>query len=124
AVEVRSKLEMYSQRADRHRSAIAIVGGVDDFLKVPGHVDAFYHGQVIEDLHDLLWSVIQGAVADDEIQAAGSQVFVVHLGEAVGIECETDLVVWPTPASALEEQAHFRQAVDRGESPRFRVSVV
>src|SRR5437764_546110 len=54
-----SELVMDPQRADGYRSAIAVVGRVDNFLEVQGYVEAFDHGQVIKHLQDLFWTVIQ-----------------------------------------------------------------
>ena len=94
---------MHPQRDNGHRSAIAVVGRVKDFLKVHGHVDALDHRQVVVRLQDLFETVAQAAVADYEIQAPGRQIVVVDLRQAVRVKCYADLVVRPAPAPATQD---------------------
>src|SRR5262249_1349427 len=118
------KLDVHSYRRNEHRAAIAVVGRVEDFLKIARDEDPLDYGQVVERFQDVFGPVMELAVADDEVQAAGSQVFVVGLLQAIDSQGQTNLVVRPAPGCALEQQANIKETVDCGEGPGLRVPVV
>src|SRR5215471_421756 len=100
-----SILKMHTQRHDGHRTAVAVVGWVNDFLEVGRYENALAHFHTVEGFQDLLRGVIQSAVADDEIQAAGRQVVSVSPFQAVDSIAQADKVVRAAPAFPLQDQA-------------------
>ena len=72
-----SKLEMKAEGWRKHGAAVAVVSGVIDVLRVERGVDAAPHVQRVLGFDDVLASVVQCAVAEQEAHAAQGQIFLV-----------------------------------------------
>jgi hypothetical protein len=90
-----SKLEVSQDRFDFERTAVAVVGRIDDLLEIEAHIDALDDLDATIHLDDLFDAVVELAVADIEIHPTRGRVFVVVLRKAVADIGDADLVVGP-----------------------------
>ncbi len=94
---------MYPQPPDEHRTAIGIIRGMIDELRIRRDENVIHHLEKVVCLDDLLRCVMgELAVADDEAVAVGSQVFAVIVGEGVDNAGNADDIVGAMPAGSLE----------------------
>src|SRR6202007_1827437 len=90
----------------RHRSAIAVVGGVADELHVPGQVQAPAEPHAVIGLRDVLETGMrQPAVADTDAETARAKVFLIQLADLAGLDRRPPNVVGPMPARPLQRHA-------------------
>src|SRR5262245_13388140 len=106
------------------RAAVAVVSRVVDPLEVDAHDDPLADLQAVVRLDDLLVPVAQRSVADDEAQAARSQIVAVGIRQTVEDDGQSETVLRPAPARPFPDQARSHRSVNLGERPRFRLAVV
>ncbi len=120
-----SKLRMHAQRKDRNRPTVPVIGRVGHVLVVRGQREVFGEARRIERLQDILRPVMrQLPVADENAQAAGSEIGARRARDAVGHGRQAKDVVRAIPSRALEGKARRSGAVDVGEVVRFLAAVV
>ena len=97
----RSKLVVQSYGADGDGTAVAVVAGVVDAGEAEAECEVLLELAVVVRLDDLLGTVVESPVADDEADAAGGEVIAVCGRQAVEQDRHAELVVGPLPPLAL-----------------------
>src|SRR5438876_180607 len=103
---------MHAQRADRDWTAIAVVSGMIDLLKVRGDIDALVQLAIIKQFEDLFRSIPELPVAKDEAETARRQIVAVFRRQPVEDTGQTHLVSRPTPARSLQQHPQTRRLVN------------
>src|SRR5436305_787273 len=95
-----------------------------DTLEAQREMDTLFELNGVVGFDDVFAGVVQGAVANDEANAAGGEVCGMRGGQAVTYIGHADHVVGPAPGVTLERQADGPGVVDLGEGPGLAMAVV
>ena len=107
-----------------HGAAVGVVGGVRNELIVGGQCEPFVQRIGIICFQHAFAAVIELAVADEHAEAAGGDEVAMIPRQGVDRAAETDYVVWPPPARALDRGAERQAGIDVGERHDFGLAVV
>src|SRR5262249_23276867 len=121
----KSALKLRAQpRPDyRHRTAIAIVGRIDDELIV-GRDPPVADRKAVIRFQDLLDAGMrQPAVADQDAEPAGIEVGLMRARNSVDSTGDRERVVGPAPPLPRNRRPDRHRAVDVGELVRFEIAV-
>src|SRR6516225_9244792 len=99
------ELAVQPAREDRDRPAIGVVGGVADKLIVGGEGDALHDRIGVVGFKNLLGTIIELAVADQQAEAAGGEEVAMRLRQSVDRAADADGVVRSSPIAALDGQS-------------------
>src|SRR5882724_5120387 len=110
-------LELAMQPAceNRGRSPVGVVGRVYEQLIVGGEGDILVQRIGVVGLENLLGSVVELTIADQQANAAGGEEVAMRRGKPIDGAADTDGVVWSPPIAAFNGDATRQAAVDIGE---------
>lgn len=111
---------MQPNRCYLGRTTIAVVGGVGNPLIIEGDVEPANRLPVIIGLGDIFAARMrQLSVADEDADAAGIQIALMRLRDAVDDASKADPIVGSPPGLASKRAAYSQGAVDIGKVIRF-----
>src|SRR5215813_2623144 len=102
---------MHSEAWNDDRSAVFVISRIDDVLEVCTREDAAPQMRSVVTLEDVLPTVGEKAVTEQETPAAKPEIILVVFRYAVGNECGADSVVLPPPACSGVVSSEFGCAV-------------
>src|ERR1022692_5049269 len=120
-----SELRVYAKSKNGNRTAIPVIGWINNILIVRGNGEMLDDAHRIERLDDLLPAgARQLPVADQDAETAGREIGAGSIRDTVDGNGKPDTVVGPVPSTAFENQTGRRGPVDVGEFVRFLAAVV
>src|SRR6266700_5954315 len=103
--QICSELDMQSQRFDRDRSPVGVVGGIADALKIEGHPGILEHVHAVVRFKDRLGPVVDPTIADEDAESAGGEIFTVHLRQLVSDNAYAEGVLAARPCRTVNRDA-------------------
>src|SRR4030095_9005733 len=114
-----AEFRVQSQRQYPYRTSVAIVSGVRDVLEVDGGEEPGHEACGVVGLRDGFATVVERAIANQEIEATAREISGVNAGDAGGGHFGGNCVVRPFPASAVDGNAGGCKTIESSEREAF-----
>src|ERR1700676_581482 len=110
-----SQLEVQPEGGNPHRAALLVVGRIRNVLEIEAGKKAWKKPRAIVRFPDILRTVFQPSVADQEIVTAELKILPVESRNPAGRKLRGDGIEGPMPPRARDRNAGGRQSINRRE---------
>src|SRR5579871_369544 len=111
-------------REDRDRPAIGVVGGVVDELIIGGEGHALADRIGVIGFENLLRTIVQLAITDQQAEAAGGEEVAMRLRQSVDRTADANGVVASSPIAALDGKPAGQAAIDVSERQDLVLAII